>query len=57
MLLPLFTTFEAKWFGPGDSIRHGCVSQDKDNTLGRREARLVSVGGEQNKLTRVHLKR
>ena len=50
MLLPLYTTFEAKWFGPGDSIRHGCVSQDQDNTLDKWVAGLVDTGEEQNKL-------
>ena len=50
MLLPLYITFEAGWFGPGDSIRHGRVSQDQDNTLGKRETELVDAGEEWNTL-------
>ena len=50
MLLQLCTTVTVGWFGPGDSIRHGCVSQDQDNTLDKLGTWLVSAGGEQNKL-------
>ena len=54
MLLPLYTTFEAKWFGPGDSIRHGYASQDQDNTLDKWGNGLVDAGREQNTLAIVH---
>ena len=51
MLLPLYTTFEAEWSGPGDSIGHGCVSQDQEITLDKWVTGLVSDGGEGNTLT------
>ena len=50
MLLPLYTTFEAKWSGPGDSIRHDYASQNQDNTLDKWVTELVDDGGEQNTL-------
>ena len=40
--------------GPGDSIRHGCASQDQDNTLDKWGTGLVSAGEVQNKLAIVH---
>ena len=54
MLLPLYITFDAKWSGPGDSIRHDYASQDQDNTVDRWVTGLVDAGEEQNKLARVH---
>ena len=50
MLLQQCTTVTVRWFGPGDNIQHGCVSQDQDNTLNKLGTGLVSAGGEQNKL-------
>ena len=45
---------EPEWFGPGDSTRHGSVSQDQDNTLDKWGNGLVYAGGGQNKLAIVH---
>ena len=50
MLLQLYTTVEAEWFGHGDSIRHGHVSQDQENTLDKWVTGLVSADEEQNTL-------
>ena len=54
MLLQLYTTVGAKLFGPGDSIRCGCVSQNHDNTLGRLGTGLASAGEDWKKLAIVH---
>ena len=48
MLLPLYTTFEAEWTGPGDSIRRDYASQDQGNTLDKWGTGLVYTGGERN---------
>ena len=53
MLLPLYTTVGAKWFGPGDSIRHDYASQNQDNTLDKWVTGLVDAGEEQNMLAKV----
>ena len=50
MLLPLYTTFEAEWSGPGDSIRHDYASQNQGNTLDKWVTGLVDAGEEQNTL-------
>ena len=54
MVLQLCTTVGAIRIGPRDSAGHGCVSQDKDNTLDRWMPGLVSSGEGPNKLPRVH---
>ena len=54
VLLPLYTTFEAEWFGPWDSIRHDYASQDQDNTLDKWVTGLVGAGEERYVLTIVH---
>ena len=50
MLLPLYTTFEAEWSRPGDSIRYGCASWDQDNTVDKWGNGLVYTGEGRNKL-------
>ena len=54
MLQQLYTTVGVGWLGFGDSIRHGCASQDQDNTLDKWGTGLVSAGEVQNKLAIVH---
>ena len=53
MLLQVCTTVGAKWFGHGDSIKHGCASQDQDSTLDKWVTGLVDAGEEQNMLAKV----
>ena len=54
MLLQLYATVRARWFGPGDSIRLGCASQDLDNTLDRLVTELVGACVVQYMLAIVH---
>ena len=55
MLSQLCPSVGARWFGPGDSIRHGNASQDRDSTLDRWGTGLVFSGEVQNKWAEIVL--